>query len=724
MRKLDFRSTSEKVARSMSRQYGIAVEVGGDTAKTDGDTVYLPDFPDDAPKSTIRAMRGLADHEVGHLLYTKNDAKMHLSGVANGLANAFEDARIERLLAEEYPGTVLNMEAVEDWIDEQWEPGSVPPEKQLTAGAYLAAKGKDESRYVEDETMAKAIDDIRDLALAAADAKDTTEAVDLAEQAYSRIEHLFEDDEPDDQPPQSGDGDQSGDGEQEQEQDGGDDGGDEGSAEDGAAQDEGDEDSDGDTEQDAEGDEDSDGDSGDAEAGDQQEPDNEGDVERDDDDSKPDEDAEGDAEGEADGEAEADAEGDSDAEPDSGMETAPEDGTADGGEQSEGSRDSEAGDADAQGDASNTDSNPDGAEGTEDDESDDEPDADDRGGEYDPDAAGGDIISEAGSQMLDEVQEDEPGRHSEREYHQVWSTKYDQIEELEPADVPASHVLQKTRDVCRQARRALVTAVKSRERVWHERDKRRGDLDPRSLHRLANRTSNRVFRQEHKKTGGNAAVSLLVDESGSMEGCRIEQARTLASVLCQTLSKLGCPTEVLGFSNATVAEMAERGRRPYCPDITQQEVSDWRDDIDAQFQTSTMRFTRVSPLVVDIAKSFSDPWRQALPRIEALTHIGGTPMSEPIQIAAERLAERPEERRIMIVLTDGQANSFDSAVENRAVKRVVGRIEDGPMEIVGVGILCDSVEHIFSRHITTDEENLTADVLRELADKLKEGERG
>ena len=60
----------EKVSRIVSKQYGLRLVCEGDRCRTDGRTIYLPSLPDDVPEELLGAIRGWADHEAGHAIYT------------------------------------------------------------------------------------------------------------------------------------------------------------------------------------------------------------------------------------------------------------------------------------------------------------------------------------------------------------------------------------------------------------------------------------------------------------------------------------------------------------------------------------------------------------------------------------------------------------------------------------------------------------------------------
>ncbi len=101
------------VAAALGRKFGVTVGVGGREARTDGQTIQIPDVPED-PLSRTLAWGYLA-HEAAHVRYTDfavyNEAAREGELQAN-LQNLIEDVRIEQALAGPYPGTRASIAAV------------------------------------------------------------------------------------------------------------------------------------------------------------------------------------------------------------------------------------------------------------------------------------------------------------------------------------------------------------------------------------------------------------------------------------------------------------------------------------------------------------------------------------------------------------------------------------------------------------------------------------
>lgn len=99
------------VAAALGNKLGVKVRVGGQEAKTDGDIIQIPAYDGDDPDYRDVAWGYLA-HEAAHVRYTEmsyfNQAAA--SPIRKALLNILEDVRIEKRLADIYPGTRLTIE--------------------------------------------------------------------------------------------------------------------------------------------------------------------------------------------------------------------------------------------------------------------------------------------------------------------------------------------------------------------------------------------------------------------------------------------------------------------------------------------------------------------------------------------------------------------------------------------------------------------------------------
>lgn len=101
------------VASALGRKYGVAVEIGGRDALTNGKKIILPALPVDDQEAALLAY-GYLDHEAGHVRLTDFTAVQPdltaASPLKHQLWNIFEDIRTEKVMGQIYPGCRINLE--------------------------------------------------------------------------------------------------------------------------------------------------------------------------------------------------------------------------------------------------------------------------------------------------------------------------------------------------------------------------------------------------------------------------------------------------------------------------------------------------------------------------------------------------------------------------------------------------------------------------------------
>jgi len=224
----------------------------------------------------------------------------------------------------------------------------------------------------------------------------------------------------------------------------------------------------------------------------------------------------------------------------------------------------------------------------------------------------------------------------------------------------------------------LERALKVDEQTRWKREQERGELDRMSLARLVTSPGYRTpFRVRRAAPGRDAAVSLLIDCSGSMAGRKIELARLCAAALCDALTQLGFACEVLGYSSVEDASMRAHYQR-------------W---IDAG--RDTFGYNRfVERLDLRVYKRFDSDNPSGLACIECGHE---NPDGEALSWAAERLLAKRARRRILMVLSDGYPATGDGhpAILRTDLRTRVDALRERRVELIGVGILDDSVEAFY-----------------------------
>ena len=133
-----------------------------------------------------------------------------------------------------------------------------------------------------------------------------------------------------------------------------------------------------------------------------------------------------------------------------------------------------------------------------------------------------------------------------------------------------------------------------------------------------------------------AAVSFVLDNSGSMKGTRSEYCYAIMSAMLHYLSKANVPTEVVGFTMDSGSYS-----------------SLWRD----------------APIHLRIVKTFADRYgREVMNRCIPPKFMNYTLEVDALRWAAPRLLARPEGKKVMFVLGDGNTEFGNSVLERKAIK--------------------------------------------------------
>jgi len=214
MKASSLESTLEKVSRVITRRYGLKLVCEGDRCRTDGRTIYLPSLPEHVPEELLGAIRGWADHECSHAIYTQTTMgptfrKAH--GLqAFHILNALEDARVERLMGRRYPGARLNLEDAFGFVGERARSGQVRtpgPFDQFVSALYTRASGRPDQPWIS--ANAYAVADLCDAELSElGSCRKTRDVAEVALRIWEKIGQDFEqeakDGQDEDPPPEPG----------------------------------------------------------------------------------------------------------------------------------------------------------------------------------------------------------------------------------------------------------------------------------------------------------------------------------------------------------------------------------------------------------------------------------------------------------------------------------------------------------------------------------------
>jgi cobaltochelatase CobT len=264
--------------------------------------------------------------------------------------------------------------------------------------------------------------------------------------------------------------------------------------------------------------------------------------------------------------------------------------------------------------------------------------------------------------------------------------------------------------IARLANRLQRRLMAKQTRAW-EFDLEEGILDAARLSRVvANPVLPLAYKREKEMSFRDTVVTLLIDNSGSMRGRPITVAAMSADILARTLERCGVKVEILGFTTRAWKGGQSRER--------------W---IAAGKPANPGRLNDLRHIVY---KSADAPWRRSRRHLGLMLREGILKENidgEALLWAYNRLLGRPEQRRILMVISDG-APVDDSTLSvnpgnylERHLREVIRDIERlGDIELTAIGIGHD-VTRYYRRAVTiVDAEQLGGVMMEKLAELFDE----
>jgi cobaltochelatase CobT len=313
-----------------------------------------------------------------------------------------------------------------------------------------------------------------------------------------------------------------------------------------------------------------------------------------------------------------------------------------------------------------------------------------------------------------------PANDQRQSDYKVYTTRFDEVVEAETLCDPEE--LDRLRAyldkqlahlqgvVARLANRLQRKLLAQQSRAW-DFDLEEGTLDPRRLPRvIIDPTSPLSFMMERDTEFRDTVVTLLIDNSGSMRGRPITVAATCGDVLARTLERCGVKVEILGFT--TRAWKGGQARENWLQSGKPQAPG------------------RLNDLRHIIYKAADAPWRRARKNLSLMMREGLLKENidgEALWWAHQRLLGRPEQRKILLMISDG-APVDDSTLSvnpgnylEKHLRWVIEEIETrSPVELVAIGIGHD-VTRYYRRAVTiVDAEELGGVMTEKLAELFEE----
>ena len=305
--------------------------------------------------------------------------------------------------------------------------------------------------------------------------------------------------------------------------------------------------------------------------------------------------------------------------------------------------------------------------------------------------------------------------HLPQSDYKIWSTKYDEtITATELADEEELNRLRAYLDQQLSNLQSVVTKLANRlqrrlmaqqNRSW-DFDQEEGMIDAARLARIVvSPGSSLSYKVERETDFRDTVVTLLIDNSGSMRGRPISIAAISADILARTLERCGVKTEILGFT--TRAWKGGQARE------------DW---LAAGRQPMPGRLNDLRHIVY---KKADEPWRHAKRNLGLMMREGLLKENidgEALLWAHNRLIARAEDRRILMVISDGAPVDDSTLSVNHGgyleqhLRKVIEMIETrSPVQLVAIGIGHD-VTRYYKRAVTImDVEQLGGTMIEQLA---------
>ncbi|MBL4802672.1 MAG: cobaltochelatase subunit CobT [Emcibacter sp.] len=305
----------------------------------------------------------------------------------------------------------------------------------------------------------------------------------------------------------------------------------------------------------------------------------------------------------------------------------------------------------------------------------------------------------------------------------VYSTEYDEIiaaEDLCDADELAflrrnlDQQLSSLHGVISKLANRLQRMLMAQQRRSWEFDQEEGILDTSRLTRVVTSPLHALsFKIENETDFKDTVVTLLIDNSGSMRGRPITIAAMCADILARTLERCGVKVEILGFT--TKAWKGGKSRLSWLENDKPQKPG------------------RLNDLRHIIYKKADNPWRRTRNNLGLMLKEGLLKENidgESLLWAHSRLMNRTEERRILMVISDGAPVDDSTLSTNSAnyledhLRTMIDWIEKrSPVELLAIGIGHDVTRYYQNAITVMDAEQLGGAITEQLTGLFDEKTR-
>lgn len=222
-----------------------------------------------------------------------------------------------------------------------------------------------------------------------------------------------------------------------------------------------------------------------------------------------------------------------------------------------------------------------------------------------------------------------------------------------------------------------------------------------------------VYKQRKDRMELDTAVHFLIDLSGSMGGHKVEVAREATVAFAECLEGTQIKYQITGFDNSYSAES-----------------SDYNKTI-RKAAESKSKYHRYEPLNLIKFKSFNESLQLAKGPISCINECAGGNNSDRDAViwAYHELLKRPEKRKILFVLSDGQPVNATINISDygggplvKGLKNAIDECIQNGVECVGIGILTNHVKDLYPKAVSIKNVNdLSGAIFTQLSNLLTGG---
>ena len=279
--------------------------------------------------------------------------------------------------------------------------------------------------------------------------------------------------------------------------------------------------------------------------------------------------------------------------------------------------------------------------------------------------------------------------------YKVWIPEADVVQTTE-LDENKEYNRQVYLDTKQRASGSMMTIKRKLERVllelkdtlW-ENGARSGRLDVRRNAAKVVQFNRNVYRRREQEQDVNAAIMLLIDQSGSMRGAKNRVASEACIALCEALQPTGVPIEVMGHYTAETPKYKQAIKAWYDGKLSGKDPSD---------------FGRYAPIEYPLYKRFEDDVSAVRHRFGYMAQLrsnGGNADGDAILFAAKQLLKRDEPRKIMFVFSDGEPawGCGGGYCSYQWTRDCIEWVRLQGIDLVGIGIKSNAVAQFYPDYI-------------------------